>query len=225
MAHPIYVSKALIAASSSGLGSISTAATPVVTLKTSSLDTQRRVSLSATADFSATFTITGTRQGGTILTEIIRGSTAAGAVATTNDFLTVSSILVSSGLANGVVQIGTNTNGGSPWQEVNIDVANFNIGFALTYSSTSNSMQAQLEYTLDDVVAWNVSQYPIYPQGGAPTPINNPPAVFTSTTISTTGGPSHGVGIIPFWGWRMTLTSSSSGAGSANMTAIQAGIG
>lgn len=235
MANQIYVSKALVAASSNFVGSVSTAATSVITVNSSNmpLDTQRRIVFTSTAadTSSLTLTITGTRQGGGTVVESVKGSTAgAGANATTtSDFLTVTSIAISSN-ANVPVLVGTSSVGGTPWQSVNLHVTPPIVGAAMTFVSTAasnGSMSAQLDVTLDNPYG------PFGGAGGLPTPTNAVPTVFQSThwqSITANNWDAINIqvnpgGYVPIAAWRLTITSSSSSAGSVNVTAIQAGIG
>lgn len=233
MTNPVYVSKNLIAASSNGIATFSSGLTAPTSLNSSGLGTARRIQIAASSgsESGATFTITGTNQGGQTISETLTGPTSNVAVATTQDFLSVSSI-VSSSAINSQVIIGTNTQGGTPWQSVNLNISPIQIGAAMVFSSTANSMQAQIDLTMD---------YPFQvpavglPTGGLPAPINTLPQVFISTVFSSgTAGNTMGILNItsstfitptPIAAWRLTLTSSSSGAGTVNVAAIQAGIG
>lgn len=228
--NPTYISKTLIAASSTGIGTISSASPAVATLNTSNLDTQRRISIfSASASLAAfSFTITGTRQGAGVVTETITGPTSNTAVATTADFLSVTSIAASCAPIATPAIFGTNTQGGTPWQSVNLDLTPIQIGGALVFSTTANGMAASIEITMDNPFL----PPPAYVAGGLPYPINAQPAVFVSTAFSSvTSNNSDGINcigaglLVPIRAWRLTLTSSSSQAGNVNFTAIQAGIG
>lgn len=229
--NPIYISKTLAAASSTGLGTISSASPAVTTLNTSQLDTQRRISIfSASASLASfSFTITGTRQGAGVVTETITGPTSNVAVATSQDYLSVSSILASCAPIATPAIFGTNTQGGTPWQSVNKHLTPIQIGGAMVFSSTANGMIGQIDLTMDMPFLPPPAQAP----GGLPYPINAVPAVFVSTAFSSATNSNNidginviGAGLlVPITAWRMTLTSTSSGAGSVNFTAIQAGIG
>lgn len=230
MANPTYVSKNLVAASSTGIGTISSASPAVTALNSSQLDTQRRISIfSASASLAGfTFTVVGTREGAGTVRETITGPTSNVAVATAQDFLSVTSILASCAPIATPAIFGTNTTGGTPWQGINLDISPIQVGGAMTFSSTANSLTASVEYTMDNVFLPPPAQVP----GGIPYPINTVPTIFTSTTFSSrTSNNADGINVvgtatlIPFQAWRMTLTSSSSGAGSVNMSVIQAGIG
>ena len=232
MSNPVYVSKNLVAASSTGIGTLSSAATTVATLNTSSLGTQRRITIWSTGSTLAgfTFTVIGTRDGGGTLQESITGPTSNAAVATTQDFLTVTSVLASSAPLTNTATIGTNTQGGTPWQSVNVMVTlPMQIGGALTFSTTTSSMVGQIDLTMDNPFLPPPAQV----GGGMLYPVNAVPisfvsTVFSSGTLSNTLGAINAVGsagMIPVTAWRLTLTSTSSGAGTVSVAAVQAGIG
>jgi hypothetical protein len=236
--NPIYVSKTLVAASSNLVGAVSTAATSVVTVNSSNmpLDTQRRIVFTSTAadTSSLTLTFTGTRQGGGTVVESVKGSTAgAGTNATTtSDFLTVTSIGISSN-ANVPVLVGTSSVGGTPWQSVSVNISPPVIGAGLTFVSTAasnGSMSAQIDITMDNPFG---PYGQIRGPGGLSAPINPVPTIFQSThwqSITANNWDAINIqinpgGYVPISAWRLTITSSSSQAGSVNVTAIQAGLG
>lgn len=225
--QPIYVSKTLVAASSTIVGSVSTAATPVITVNSSNmpLDTQRRIIFTSTAADTSTLTltITGTNQTGATFSESVKGSTAgAGASATTtSDFLTVTSLSASSN-PNVAILVGTSSAGGTPWQ-----ISNWNgyppmqIGAAITLSTSANGMTGQIDITMDDPIR-------IYPN-----PTYTVPNVFNSTSHVSVAVSTNSWGIVnvdannlvPIAAWRLTITSSSSGAGTVSASVLQAGVG
>lgn len=227
MAQPVYVTKQiLVAASSNGIGSISTAATPVVSVNSSQLDTQRRIIFTSTAadTSSLTLTFTGTHQGGGTVTESVRGSTAgAGSNATTlSDFLSVTSVAASSN-ANVPILIGTSSVAGTPWVYGNTWVTPPSYSAAIAISSSLAT--ATWEFTLADPC--NVYPYP--------STAVTVPSVFASTGIAAAVGSSGaslgssatlatGIHTGPITAWRVTLTSSSS-TYLAVGTVLQAGVG
>lgn len=245
---PQYVSKTLLIASSTGIGTLSTAS--VSTVNSSNLDTQRRIIVwgSSNTSTSATITIIGTREGGTPVRETVTGPASAGAgatatVATTQDFLSVTSVSASSVLS-APLTFGTNTTGGTPWKPVNNHGAlPVQVGCYLTLSSSA--ITVSMEMTMDDPTtafyAGSGGSGPGVPGGlvavgGQQIPYNVPPQVinctnFSSVTANTFGcinATSTGGGYqVPIWGWRMTLTSTSTAATPPNVNAavIQAGIG
>lgn len=220
--QPIYVSKNLTAASSNGLGSVSTAATSVVTLNTSALDTGRRIVFYSTADGSAmTFAVTGYGDQRTAaFSESVRGSTASGlAATTTSDFSRLTSVSVSSN-ANIPFLIGTSSVGGTQWKLTNwYGQPPMQIGAALVFSTSANGVTGQIDLTMDDPTQ-------VFPNGAVPT-------VFNSTAHGSVAASTNTWGIVnldvntltPVAAWRLTITSSSSGAGTVSATVMQAGIG
>lgn len=226
MANPIYVSKNLIAASSTGIGTLSSASPGVATLNSSSLGTQRRVTIWSTGATlaSASFTVTGTREGGGVFSETITGPTSNAAVTTTQDFLTVTSVAASSVIAN-TATIGTNTQGGTAWKPANLHVTPQQLGCQLTLSSTA--ILVSVEYTMDDPTLCGQAAV----AGGSAIPFNAVPVATTSTAFSSVAANTWGLinvagtQSLPIGWWRVTLTSTSSAAGTVNAGVIQAGIG
>lgn len=228
MSNPTYFSKALAAASSTGIGTLSSASPGVATLNSSNLDTQRRIIIWSTGATlaSASFTVTGTRQGAGVVQETITGPTSNTTVVTTQDFLSVTAVSASSVITN-TATFGTNTQGGSPWQSVNVHVTPVQIGGQLVFSSTTVGNLGSIEYTMDNPFL----PPPAYVAGGLPYPINAQPIAFTSTTFSSASGNTinaiNAIGqalLVPIVAWRLTMTSSTA-SGTISVTAIQAGIG
>lgn len=220
--QPIYVTKTLGAFSSNGIGSISTAVPSVVTLNTSNLDTGRRIVFTSTADASS-LTLTFTGKGESRLasfSEAVKGSTAAGVNATTtSDFLSLSSVTVSSN-ANIPILIGTSSVGGTQWKLTNWHVTPLLVGGALVFSSSAAAATASIEMTLDDPTQ-------VYPNPTTP----SVPAVFSSTThVVAASTNSWGIvnsdanSPVPFAAWRLTVTSTSTST-TVTATVLQAGIG
>lgn len=212
--QPIYVTKNLIAASSAGIGSFSSAGA-VGTLNSSSLGTGRRIIVWGSTSVATTFKITGTSESGTIISETITGSSVGSAVATTQDFLTVTAVTPgSTAITSTAGYIGTNTQGGTPWQVVDDYRNPINLGFNVT--PTTTAVTVSLEYTF---------QYPSYVNGawiGAGTSVSGP-VPFISTACSSVTAATNGYVNFPVAAWRITLTSSSSSAGSAHGSVIQSG--
>ena len=228
--QPVYVSKSLSAASSNGVGSISTAATSVVTLNTSSLGTGRRIVFYSTADASSLrLTFVGYAEGSTSaasLREIVAGSTGNGIAATTTaDFIAVSSVTFSSNLSIPVL-LGTSSVGGTNWQPTNwwsnnkMDLSG-TLHFVDSAGNTSSTtgITARYDVTLDNTMA------------NPPNPFHGVPHVFNSTSpvgtfASTTSWGAIAVDgnvTVPVAAWRVTITSSSSGAGEVHATVMQSG--
>jgi len=211
--QPIYVTKNLIAASSTGIGTFSSAATSI-TVNTSNLGTARRIIVWGSSSVATTFTIVGTNGEGLPLSEVITGSSIGSAVATTQDFLTVTSVTAAAGVASTAGYIGTNNQGGTPWKVIDTWRDPINVGFNVT--PTSTSVIASFEVTMD---------YPSYSTatGWAGRNPNSGPVATISTACSSVTSDTNGSISYPFAAWRVTLTSTSSGAGSVNATVIQSG--
>lgn len=224
MTRPIYLSKSLNTASSNLLGSITSGAsnTAVYTttvLSSITLDTPRRIAFQSSVNISSamTFTVTGTVEGGTTKTEQIYSST--GAAITTVDFLTLTSVSVSS-TPNVPFTIGTVPIGGTRWV-VTDQILGGPIMCALTFSSSSNSMTGTAEWTLDDPTGiFPISRTgQLYPQ----------PTVYISSMVTAATGITNGIVNIdgqiatPAFAYRLTITSTSSGAGTVYATFLQQG--
>jgi hypothetical protein len=210
--QPIYVQKTLIAASSTGIGTLSSASPGVATLNTSNLDTQRRVIIWSTGATlaSATFTVTGRREGGGVIRETITGPTSNTVVATTQDFLSVTSVSASSVINNGAT-IGTNSVGSSPWKMLNWHAYELNVGLAVIAGSSLPNYT--VEYTYEDPTG----VYPSLSTAAGPTPFSITPLAAQTTTLDSNL-------IIPVAAVRLTLNSNSSG-GNTTLVILQTGIG
>ena len=229
--QPTYVTKALTVATSSGIGSVTGGASPVVTINSSVLaaGTQRRVILwtSAAIDTSGTiFTISGLRDDGTPVVESVLGTTNGTITRTTiNDFASVTSITLSGSVTgpSTIVRIGTSSLGGTPWKLVDHWGATVALSAGITLSATTGNVGATIDYTNDDIT----NTYPnLNVQTTAALPLPVFPAVFQSSALTAVTSPTIGmVGQLglPFQAWRMTITSSSSSAGTAFATVIQSG--
>jgi len=213
--QPIYVSKNLIAASSTGIGTISSAGV-VSTLNSSSLGTGRRIGIWGSTSVATTFRIVGTSEFGAVISETITGSTIGGEVATTQDFLTVTAVTPgSTAITSTTGYIGTTTQGGTPWQSV--DAWRDPIEFGFNVTPTTTGILASLEVTMD---------YPTYSVqtglwGGNNT-LTGPRPTISTACSSVTAATNGNIGY-PIAAWRITLTSTSSGAGTVNATVIQSG--
>lgn len=225
--QPIYVSKALGAFSSNAIGSISTAVPSVVTLNTSSLDTGRRIVFTSTAADTSSLTITFTglgEQRSQAFSESVLGSTAgAGTNATTtSDFLSVSSVTTSSN-ANVPILIGTSSVGGTQWHLTNWQGAPpMQIGAMISFSTSANGMTGRIDITLDDPTL----TYPCPNHGPVPAVFNSSSPIGQVCSTNTWGAVNADSNtLVPVVAWRLTITSSSSGAGMVYSSVLQAGIG
>jgi hypothetical protein len=177
------------------------------------LDSQRRVSLLSSGNDSAlVWTIYGANDAGAAISEAVPGGNAA-AVATQQDFATVTRV-ASSGAVAGTVQVGTSAVGSSPWQVPNPHITPFVMGF-------ENEVVAGAPvFTIETTQTSPLAPMPIYQTGGY-----GPQAAPVPTAIGwpgMTGLAVSGQGAVntPIAAWRLTLTT----VGTARATAIQAGI-
>jgi hypothetical protein len=216
------VTKTLLLASSTSLGSISSAS--VVTLSCATLDTARRISIFSASNSITSYVITGLNAYGKQITETIFPSTTVVSVGTTTqDFIKVTSVSMSSVLAStgGLPLIGTSTVGGTPWMPVDTTRNPMNVGFTLV--PTSSQSQTSFEYTNDypfyDPIAGNWPQCAFPTKGPQPT---------ISSLGSSVVGPSATIGSIstPFAAWRITFASSNSSGtiGGTQASVTQLGV-
>lgn len=167
------------------------------------LDTQRRVLItSAGNDSGVTFTVFGTTDSGTATQETVTGANA-GAVATNQDFATVTKVS-SSGATASTVQIGTNGIGSTRWLllDQHVTPGNASLGGLIT----SGAVTYTAEYTYDDFLSLAAGAYP------------TPRTVLglTNQSVSTDAQLAF-----PVKGVRLTVNS---GTGTVALTVIQAGI-
>lgn len=219
--NPVVVPITLAAASANNIAlSQSAAGAQDLTLNGSTvaggvatLDHQRRVLItSAGNDSGITFTVYGTRKDRGTISEAIAGGNVA-AVATTQDFLTVTRISTSAATA-AAVTVGTNGVGSSPWQMLARDIDPFSVSFACIVSGT---VDYTIQYTYDDPNTGIDGVIGAWPNATkVPTPWD---------LINMAGLTGNAEGFIdsmgPAWGWRVTLNS---GTGTVTVTATQAGL-
>jgi hypothetical protein len=153
--RPVVLTKALVAASANniclsqtpaGAGAI-TLNGSTVTGGVATLDTQRRVlATTAGADSGKTLVLTGTDIQGNTITETLTLPSAS-TVASTRDFYTITSAVVSAALA-GAITVGTNTTGSTVWVPMDINGAYGSpIGIQCTVTGT---VTYTVEYSQDD---------------------------------------------------------------------------
>lgn len=218
--QPIYVTKNLAAASSTSIGSISTAAGGTVTLSCALLDTARRITVTCASLSGPNYVVTGLNQSLNQISETIVPSTTVGSAATTTqDFIKVTSVLLSCSVTNssGGFLIGTSSQGGTPWRVVDTTRNPVNLQFGIDITSPTTAVLVSFEYTYD---------YPNYNpvtglwDGRAPTggPVPTISSLGSSVSLDTIGNINY-----PIVAWRITLSSSSSGAGSVAASVLQAG--
>ena len=215
MGHPIITTVTLAAASANGIAtSQALAAAGALVLNGTSvsggiatLDAPRRILItSAGNDSGINFTITGKarpEQGGVIQSETIKGGNAV-AVATTQDFATVTSIVASGAVAT-TVTAGTNGTGSGPWVPWDTQTVDFQV--SVFGAVVSGNPTYQLDYTYDDVFGtWLPAGVPF-------------PRALTSGTLVGLTGNAEGALTNPIRASRLTLTA----VGGAQLTQQQQG--
>lgn len=112
------------------------------------LDQQRKVLITpAGADAGRTFTITGTDEGGNVITEDVSGANNPSTSTSLLDFFTVTQIAVDAATA-GAIEVGTSGIGAS--QPIRLDqyISPFSVSMGLEISGT---VDVTLQYTFDDL--------------------------------------------------------------------------
>lgn len=209
MSHPIVTTVTIIAGNASLLAASQNgfAKTPL-TLTGATLDAPRRIAVTSVGnDSGITFTVTGTarnEQNNAAQSETITG-TNAGVVSTTQDFLTVTSVVPSGNTAS-TVTVGTNNTASGPWVVWDSFVTPFQVniqGNVLSGSPTWN-----VEVTQDDVFGtWLPSTVPF-------------PRAYIWSGLMNQTGVQFGQLTQPYRASRLTLTAF----GSASLTQQQTGF-
>ncbi len=176
-----------------------------VTAGVATLDTQRRVAIISDGnDSTITATITGTRQGGQPISEVL-ALTNAGTAVSVLDYLNIGTISVSGAVASHVT-IGTNGSGSTDWIMPNFHLTPFNVNITDQLSGTVNW---NLETTQDTY--WDP------PRGtGATTPQPHVTQQISASAIAQAAILTSAV-----TGYRFTVNS---GTGTLSVQATQAGI-
>ena len=218
MAIPQYVTKSLITASSTTIGTFSSGGT--YTAVSSVLDTPRRVLIWGSSALGATsLTIvgfSGTATNLTPISEAVVTSTTVGATfESKQDFLLVTNVILSCGVASTTGYLGTSSHGGTPWQPIDNLGA---IGTGFYINPSSSLVSASFEYTMDYPSYNNVTKQ------WSNTAVPGGPQPTVSSMGSTTNVAAAGYLLFPAAAWRMTLTSSSSTAGSVTMSVVQSAV-
>lgn len=212
--QPIYVTKNIAAASSTGVGSFSSGGT--ITLSCATLDTGRRIILWGSTSVAGNITIYGLSEAGTPISETLVGSTIGSVVTSVQDYIKINALsLPSAGFASTTGYLGTSSQGGTPWQAVDTNRSPVNVGFTLT--PTTSAIVASFEYT---------TEAPIYLSPQArwqnPNSVTGPQPTVSSLGSSVTAA-AYGAITTPIAAWRVTLTSTSTGAGTINAAVVQSG--
>jgi hypothetical protein len=183
---------------------------------TVTLDTARRVIVTAGSEASPrTLVLTGTNGSGTPITETIAiPASSAGAVASVQDFLTVSQALPLGGGWTAAATVGTNGVGSTPWQLLNNHITEFMVGFQLTLKSGSAGFAIELTNESPmQTVPWDTVG------GGSPTV--STPTAFSPTGFGSLSASANLTLTEPCLAWRLTINS---GTGVVEAAAVQAGI-
>jgi len=217
------VSKSLLAASSTAVGSISTAAGGTVTLSCATLDSARRITVFSASLSGPTYVITGLNATGQVIKEtIIPSTTVVSAATTVQDFIKVTAVSLSCAITNssGGLLIGTSSQGGTPWVPIDTTKTPPYVGFLLT--PTSSLTATSFEYSQD---------YPSYNTNtglwdNCASPTRGPLPTISSMGSSVVGNAvTQGYINFPITSWRITFsTSGSSGTGIANASVTQSGV-
>lgn len=219
MARPVTLTKALIAANAAVIAASQTpvSGTPLTLVGGGvvTLDTARRVIVTAGSEAAPrTLVLTGTNGSGTPITETIAiPASSAGAVASVQDFLTISQALPLGGGWTAAATVGTNGVGSTPWQLLNNHITEFMVGFDLVLTGTAGF---QIDLTDDSpmmTVPWDTVG------GGSPTVPT--PVPFNPTGFASLSASANLTLTEPCLAWRLTIAS---GTGSVRATAVQAGI-
>lgn len=214
MALPVIITKSLATADADG---ISLSQTPAgagnLTITgalasggVATLDTQRLVVIAGTGNESnKTFTVYGTNQSGTAISEAIAGPNN-NSVPTTQNFKTVTRVAVSAATA-AAVTVGTNGIGASDAQLVNY----FQGVVSLTFSTVVTG-------TINYDIQWTASPDPcgIVSATAPAAAVWVPMTDLTAETASTQGFWNN-----PITAWRILVNS---GTGSVTVTALQSGV-
>lgn len=204
------ITYSLATASSAVIAPIQTASAATLSLVSNPvvLDSQRRVSILLTASATATYTVSGTNQSGTPISEVVGNATATTLV-TTMDFKTVSLVALSAA-AGGSVSVGTNGTGSTPWQAANQWLAPYHNSFNAVVTTVPASYS--LELTLDVDPCGIKSNAPL-----------SAVAAFNSGTslVATT---TSGAAIVsqPITAWRFTNVTA---GGVITIQSLEGGVG
>lgn len=184
-----------------------------VTAGVAVLDSQRRIGLASGGDESAVnFTITGTNDANTTISETIAGPNA-NTVSTAQDFKTVTSVVASAAVANNVT-VGTTGVGSTPWWVADAHMTRFSVG--LGYELLSGALTVDIEQTDDGVMM----PLPIY-QAGWSQAVNVPTVVFIVAGMNNLAASTRAEVTRPTHAFRMTITA---GAGQGRLVIRQAGL-
>jgi hypothetical protein len=185
------------------------------------LDTARRIIVWGSTSVATPITITGLSETGQTISETIFGSTTTNvATETTQDFIQVTQVSISTaGVTSTGWYVGTSSHGGTPWKQIDNTRSYPYVSFYLNPSSSQ--VLASFEYTFDDILTYpwinaTSTSTGVNWRSGAPYP------VISSLGSSVSSGTNGFLNFAPN-AWRVTMTSSAAGAGIVTATVIQSG--
>lgn len=181
------------------------------------MDVARRISVASTGtDTTVIFTITGFNRDIQPISQTVTGVISGTPVATTLDFLYVTSITTSAGTA-GAITVGTNTTGSTAWVQHSVECNNWSLAEAVNI--VSGSVTYTVEHTYDDVNAAinNPMGGFISEAGSAIPPVPWAHAVMQNLSVSAEGIYADQ----PVTATRLTITA---GTGTAAFYSVQNGI-
>lgn len=205
----------LVASNGTAIVNANAATTGPFALATTGLGAwQRRIVITSSGNDSAIFfRIVGLNQAGFTVSEFLAGGNAtAGAVTSSQDYLTIisvqpsnSSVTLTNASTAATVSVGASATGSSLWNYANWHVSPVNIEYSCVL--TANNATFGIQYTYDDPN--NLPSGVLLPQA-----FNHPTIVQATASID-------GASNDPITCWRLLV---SAGTGSIRATAIQAGI-
>lgn len=211
--RPIFVTKQLAAAVSTGICTSQSPGAGAITLNGSlvtggvaNLTTQRQVIITSGGnDSGISFTITGTNDNNIVISETITGANAGAATSTVN-FLTVTSITHTGSVAS-TVTAGTNGVGCTAPIPLAHYQTPFNVSLALEFPTAGST--ATVQYTYDDVFSLSVVQ-------------SNSLRWTDITSLTSKSSDADGSLTAPVAAVRMKITT---GTAPVTLTVRQAGLG
>jgi hypothetical protein len=181
------------------------------------MDVARRISVASSgSDASVVFTITGFSRDGQPISQTVTGVVSGTPVATTLDFLQVTSVATSAATA-GAITVGTNSTGSTAWVLHSTVMNNWALAEAVYI--VSGSVTYTVEHTYDDPNAPGSQQISGWYIEEASA---SPPVVWPTTGLSALSASGEAnYANQPVLATRMTITA---GTGTAAFYSIQNGI-
>lgn len=211
MGIPKQFTYSLATASAAVIAPVQTGSGTALTLASAggvTLDNQRRVAIALSATATSIFTITGTNQSGSPISETISNATST-ALSSVLDYKTVTAITMNTA-PGGTVSAGTNGTGSTPWQAANQWTDPYHNNFNVVVSTVPASYSLELTLDLD----------PCGIKSNAPltsvATFNNGTSMVAQTT--------SGAALVsqPITAWRFTNTTA---GGAIIIQSLEAGVG